>query len=618
MIRNVRITIGATLLGLSIASLAHAQTQFGRLIVFGDSLSDGGAYTNFFKSLNLPGGNQVTRFKFTTNPGNVWVENIASRFGMTLTPNALDGGSNYAEGGARVTLPNPSPLGLSQTAVSIQIDRFLASNRTFEENDIVTMLVGANDIFQGGPAAIAPAATALVAQLGRLQAAGAKNIILMNVPDIGLAPSFGSGSGPSSTMGTQFAVSFNESVKQGLQGFSGNVLYIDSFNLFREVVANPVRFGLTNVTTPACSTSSSGQCTPATTVANGAESYLFADGLHPTTAGHRILSDAVISTLLAPSQISLLPLSVQASRRAQELIYNERLFPQGNHTPPALSSETFHRWELFGGAAGYMPFKIGSSGQLNGIDTQNKDFSFGADYQFSGIIGGGVVLSHTHANTNFGNQSGSFKKKITSLDAYGRARMGRIYTFATGGYGWTGLDDIRRDVHINTAVYSESGDTRGGAATVKAGAGYDFSLSSWVAGPLVSLGYEHITVNGYAEEGTSSTRLAFGSQTLSQFTGSVGLQTRLADNNAAVLPYVRAMYDYDLSHDARTVSVQTSAAVAAYQGTAYLQDRSTFSLTGGTRVRLAKDVDVVGNAYSVFGQSDTTNYGVTVALNVRF
>src|SRR5205823_963172 len=111
----------------------------------------------------------------------------------TLTPNALDGGLNYAEGGARVTLPNPSAQGQSQTAVSVQIDRYLASGGAFGKNDIVTMLVGANDIFLGGPAAIAPAATALVTQLGRLQAAGAKNIILLNVPDIGLTPSFGSG-----------------------------------------------------------------------------------------------------------------------------------------------------------------------------------------------------------------------------------------------------------------------------------------------------------------------------------------------------------------------------------------------------------------------------------------
>jgi outer membrane lipase/esterase len=135
---------------------------------------------------------------------------------MTLTPNALDGGLNYAEGGARVTLANPSAQGLSQRSVSVQIDRFLASGGSFGKNDIVTMLIGANDAFQGGPAGIPPAATALITQLGRLQSAGARNIVLVNVPDIGSTPSFGFGTGPASAVGTQLSTSFNTSLKQGL------------------------------------------------------------------------------------------------------------------------------------------------------------------------------------------------------------------------------------------------------------------------------------------------------------------------------------------------------------------------------------------------------------------
>lgn len=217
-IRNLQCGLCVVVLCFGLSPIAHAQKQFGKIVVFGDSLSDGGAYTNFFRSLNLPGAGDVTRFKFTTNPGNVWVENIANRFGITLTPNVLDGGYNYAEGGARVTLPSPSAVGLSQIPVSLQIDRYLAAGRTFEHTDIVTVLIGANDIFQGGPAAIGPAAGALATQLGRLRAAGANHIVLVNVPDIGLTPSFGAGSGPVSLQGTVLASSFNATLRQNLQG----------------------------------------------------------------------------------------------------------------------------------------------------------------------------------------------------------------------------------------------------------------------------------------------------------------------------------------------------------------------------------------------------------------
>src|SRR5207244_4863773 len=103
----------------------------------------------------------------------------------------------------------------------------------------------------------------------------------------------------------------------------------------------------------------------------------------------------------------------------------------------------------------------------------------------------------------------------------------------------------------------------------KGGAGYDSKIGALAAGPIVSLNYEHIKLDGYAEKGMSSTQLTFGSQTLSQLTGSAGLQARLANNSAAVLPYVRATYDYDLTHDARTLSIQNQGAASPYQGVAY-------------------------------------------------
>lgn len=608
-IRNAGRALCIVLLAMSLADAAQAQTQFGKIVAFGDSLSDGGAYTNFFKSLNLPGANQVTRFKFTTNPGNVWVENIANRFGIPLTPNALDGGLNYAEGNARVTLPNPSAQGLSQNPVSVQIDRFLSSGGSFGKNDIVTMLVGANDLFQGGPTAATPAAAALIAQLGRLQNAGAKNIILLNVPDIGSTPQFGFGAGPTSIVGTQLSTAFNSALRQGLQGFTGNVLYIDAFTIYRDVVANPTRFGITTLNTVACLTPSSGQCTPATTVPNAAETSLFADGVHPTTAGHRILADAVLATFLAPSQISLLPLSVQSSLRGQQLVYDDRLFPYDGHAIRTL--------ELFGGVS-YAPYKIDSSGQLNGVDTKNRSLTIGGDYQLSEAAGIGAVVSHTDAGTNFGNNTGSFDMALTSIGGYGRVNFRQFYGFGTGNFGWTDLDNVRRDVHINTAVRSESGSTSGNAATFRLGGGYDAPIGGWEVGPLLSLNYDHISVDGYTEDGSSATQLKFGSQTLSQWTGSVGMQAHLKETSSAVSPYVRAMFDYDLTHSSRTVSIQNQIAVAPFEGAAFLPGRSAFVLHGGARARLAKNVGMQVNATGIFAQSNVASYGVSAALSVGF
>jgi hypothetical protein len=72
----------------------------------------------------------------------------------------------------------------------------------------------------------------------------------------------------------------------------------------------------------------------------------------------------------------------------------------------------------------------------------------------------------------------------------------------------------------------------------------------------------------------------------------VGVETRLRDEAAVVAPYARAAYDYDLNHDARSITILTQAAAGPFEAAAFLPGRDAFSLTGGARIRLARNVRV--------------------------
>ena len=74
-------------------SASPACAQFTNVYFFGDSLTDSGT----FKPV-LPPGTGL----FTTNPGPVWSQVLAQRYGLAAFP-ANHGGTNYAEGGARVS-----------------------------------------------------------------------------------------------------------------------------------------------------------------------------------------------------------------------------------------------------------------------------------------------------------------------------------------------------------------------------------------------------------------------------------------------------------------------------------------------------------------------------------
>jgi outer membrane lipase/esterase len=340
-----------------------------RVIVFGDSVSDVGTYT---PATQIPLGQNpgVPPFfggKFTTNShtgytatnntsnANVWVEIVAARLGVSLTPAevgfvttrvpcpaaALAGPNSctgYAQGGARVTDPNG--IGRTGGALTIPLVDQIASHNTrtvtgfrtgFGEGDVVFVLGGNNDVFvqfgavaQGLPpadavAAVQTAATELATLVkSEIIAKGAARVAVMTLPDFTVTPAFSIRSAEEKAFLNQLTEAFNTTLLAGLNGSSARVINLRA--LGSAVVANPAAFGITNVTDAACdpdkiSAFTGGRitdgsalfCNAAPAAAfvapvpnlNGlktgasASTYFFADGVHPTTGGHRVLAGQV-------------------------------------------------------------------------------------------------------------------------------------------------------------------------------------------------------------------------------------------------------------------------------------------------------------------------------------
>jgi outer membrane lipase/esterase len=280
-----------------------------RVIVFGDSLSDIGTYT---PATQIPLGQNpgVPPFfggKFTTNSftgytatnntsnANIWVEWIAARLGVAVTPAEVgfittrvpcpagarglpvNTCTGYAQGGARVTDPNG--IGKASGALTIPIVEQIASHNTrtldgfdtgFSSDDIVFVFGGNNDVLiqfgaasQGLPAgdAIANVVTAAgeLATLVREEiiAKGGKRVAVATLPDLALTP-FGAGLGPvgvpqadgARALLTELSAQFNTALLAGLDGSRAKI--IDARSVLASIQASPATYGLTNVTTPAC------------------------------------------------------------------------------------------------------------------------------------------------------------------------------------------------------------------------------------------------------------------------------------------------------------------------------------------------------------------------------
>src|SRR5207253_4674969 len=140
----------------------------------------------------------------------------------------------------------------AQRPVSTQIDEFLArTSGTADPNALYGVWVGAIDLFvqltalQTGAITQAQlqtnvlgAASAEIAQIGRLQAAGARYILVFGLPDIGATPRLAAAGAATAGAVTQLSAGYNTTLFSGLASAGIRVIPVDTFALISEIRAN--------------------------------------------------------------------------------------------------------------------------------------------------------------------------------------------------------------------------------------------------------------------------------------------------------------------------------------------------------------------------------------------
>lgn len=281
--------------------------------------------------------------------------NISGFVGAPVTdhPECTD----YAQGSARVSHPlgstsavamqaapfNLQNIGLLATPLSTQLGRHLAkAGGSYSGSELVTVTVGGNDLFMnlygvasaaaggatavgtaaaagwdpsvqaavaaGGPAAVQGATTAAMTAMGQAGAElaglvksqvlgkGARYVAVFNLPDVSQTVFGRTLDSQSQQLVTTMVTTFNSQLQAGLAGTPA--LLLDVYVRNNDWTANPAKYGISNVTTQACSTTSPANplggsslgCTGASTVAADTSGYFYADDVHPTPLGYRLMA----------------------------------------------------------------------------------------------------------------------------------------------------------------------------------------------------------------------------------------------------------------------------------------------------------------------------------------
>jgi thermolabile hemolysin len=257
---------------------------FTKIVVFGDSMSDNG---NMYALSSGTSPSSANAFQGRYSDGPVWVEYMAQYLGAGLV--------DLAQGGAETGESTTAPTGLKTQVLDftqlIGIYPAMVSKDT-----LYVVWAGPNDFF-GGSQDYATPAQNIGSALDTLATAGAKYIVVPNMPNLGATP-MNNKIPQLATAAQMLTQAFNASLDTVVETFkqtnpSITVYEFDIYTLFQDVQATPSAYGFTNVTGRYVNNDD--------TVNDDGNVYLFWDSVHPTTKAHKIIAQTMAAQVGADS-----------------------------------------------------------------------------------------------------------------------------------------------------------------------------------------------------------------------------------------------------------------------------------------------------------------------------
>ncbi len=609
--------LGVFVLVLTLGFAGNARAQsFSDVVVFGDSLSDSG---NAAAALGLP---LPPGTSFTTNFDPVWAEIVADAFGASGR-HSIAGGPNYAFSGACMNPATPCDVPDAPT-VTEQIGQHLhMRGGTLDPNALHTIWGGLNDI---ADSALSNPATALghvlaaaevnAAQLGRLRGAGARYIMVFNMPDASVAP-FAVAQGSASQAGLRALIGqYNQKLYAGIRENEQGIVPINMSAMLGALAANPERYGLTNTTGTACGqpnadSALSIQCGPAgspfpVTYAPGTnKTYLFADRSHPTGVIHEVLASMVTSTLAAPLQVSLAgEAGVEAVSAHHGVISAERA---SDFAQPVGSWRGYAQGRFGGSDTGALP-------RLGEAESDMTSVTLGVGHRAGPDLSWGAALSIARHENEITGATLDGDAALVSL--HGAWQRDSLQVSVALTMGQTSVD-LERSITLAALDHSERGSTEaaqfGGALELA----YMFNTSETLRhGPFFGFSLLNQEVEGFQENGDSSTALNYSDFSRNSLVMRGGYH--FGWSIGGLRPYARIAYERELEDDPIMVSAGSNTMPGRFTLSGSTPSASTVSADLGVSAKLGERASGLVGYTGHFGDGSRHSHRFSLALQVIF
>jgi outer membrane lipase/esterase len=499
--------VAAALAG--VLSTSVSASPYSDYYVFGDSLLDAGNISEGLRFTNRVGPD------YRDSPyGPVSPMLVADALGLDASVPSEQGGTNYAVGGhksadtlASITAATTydAPAG-TFNSFFYDLDR---QGRDLDRRAVYVLDGGGNDLPAFVPNDVV--ASNMVAAATALQERGARSVVLINVPDFGLAPAgilfqdFASAA----------ALDINNKIRE--QVGSASILIFDSYALIQEVVADPMAFGVgvtseqfsySSFDDAGCGTCIQGDPTAKIDGSNpDPDKFFFNDTRHPTVIGQQISADYLLSVLTAPGEIAMLSEmgmdDMQSHWRAAHPVMRSNRW---------MTTTDAGKYTVWGGLSGGESERDTDFGDTSTNEIFQYDLGF--NYRFSDGWYLGGMLSRAQNELDFDDSDSSYDMDSLSFSLISGVRGARWFFEGALSYSDLDYDDMQRSFSLGPVLErTEKSDTSGETYGLLLNAGYNLLNSQrYRFGPMVGYDYINVEVDEFTEKGDSATALVVDDQ----------------------------------------------------------------------------------------------------------
>ena len=459
-------------------------------------------------------------------------------------------------------------------------------------------------------------------EVRRLQAAGARQIVVFNLPNAGATPFAQSVpvQGFPQTL-TALSTAYNEALAAGLHGLNDGIVPVNAFGLFEQVLQDPTTYGFTDVRGTACAPagtdvsllacSPEGAGSPVSYAPGTNDTYLFADGKHPSGAAHAMLAAAVTATLAAPVQVSL------ASEAGEAAVAAHRSAVAAQQ----LSNMALER--LAGQWRNYVLVHSGRRGidappRLGEAEADEQAVTLGFDHRAADDIWWGAALSVGRHDDGASGIALDSDTTVGSL--HGTWRMGAMHLSGGVSLGRTQLD-IERSIHLGPAVSLERGATAGSQIGVDVGLGWTLDALETVRhGPVLGLSWLDQEVDGYRESGQAPTAMNFSPFDRGSLVVRGGYRITGEEDlsGLVVRPYAAIAYERELEGDPVAVTAGSNTMAGRFTAEGLTPPRHWISAELGVAASLGGQASAVVGYSGRSGDASRGDHLVSAGLRIAF